>query len=46
VAYESGAAEITVTKDGKPVMRFSRYLTVWQGRADGEWKIISNIVVP
>jgi uncharacterized protein (TIGR02246 family) len=45
VAYESGSGEITEMKDGKAVTRTSRYLTVWRRAADGEWKIIRNIVL-
>ena len=45
VAYESGNAEITVVKEGKPVTRASHYLTIWQRAADGEWKIVRNIVL-
>jgi uncharacterized protein (TIGR02246 family) len=45
VAYEAGNAQVTVIKEGKPVTRTSRYLTVWQRAADGEWKIIRNIVL-
>jgi uncharacterized protein (TIGR02246 family) len=44
VAYESGNAEITVTKEGKPVRRTPRYLTIWRHIADGEWKVVRNIV--
>ena len=45
IAYELGNAEVTVIKEGKPVTRASRYLTVWQRAADGEWKIVRNIVL-
>jgi uncharacterized protein (TIGR02246 family) len=45
VAYESGNAEVTVMKEDKPVTRTSRYLTIWQRAADGEWKIVRNIVL-
>lgn len=45
VAYESGNAEITVMKEGKPLTRTSRYLTIWQRAPDGEWKIVRNIVL-
>jgi len=44
-AYESGSAEVTGEKEGKPVTRTSRYLTVWHRTADGEWKIVRNIVL-
>ncbi len=43
VASETGNAQVTVIKEGKPVTRTSRYLTVWQRAA--EWKIIPNIVL-
>jgi len=45
MAYEAGSADITVEKEGKPITRTSRYLTVWQRTADGEWKIVRNIVL-
>jgi uncharacterized protein (TIGR02246 family) len=45
VAYESGNAEITVMKEGKPLTRTSRYLTIWQRAVNGEWKIVRNIVL-
>jgi uncharacterized protein (TIGR02246 family) len=46
LAYESGYAEVGVVKEGKPIVRGSRYLTVWQRQADGEWRIIRNVVLP
>jgi len=46
MAYESGYAEVGVVRQGKPVTRGSRYLTVWQAQADGAWKILRNIVLP
>ena len=45
MAYESGSADITVEKEGKPITRTSRYLTIWQKSTDGEWKIVRNIVL-
>src|SRR5205085_4622097 len=30
VGYESGKAEVTAMKEGKPITRTSRYLTIWQ----------------
>jgi uncharacterized protein (TIGR02246 family) len=45
VAYESGNAEVTVMKEGKPVITASRFLTIWQRGAEGEWKIVRNIVL-
>ena len=46
LAYETGSAEIGVLKDGKPVVRGGRYLTVWQRQPDGDWKIWRNVVLP
>lgn len=46
LAYESGYAEVGVVREGKPTVRGSRYLTVWQRQTDGEWKIIRNVVLP
>jgi uncharacterized protein (TIGR02246 family) len=46
LAYESGYAEIGVTREGKEIVRGGRYLTVWQRQADGEWKILRNVVLP
>ena len=46
MAYESGYAEVGVVRQGKPVTRGSRYLTVWQAQSDGAWKILRNIVLP
>jgi uncharacterized protein (TIGR02246 family) len=46
LAYESGYAEVGVVRQGKPVTRGSRYLTVWQAQADGAWKILRNVVLP
>jgi uncharacterized protein (TIGR02246 family) len=46
LAYESGYGEVGRMKEGKLSSSGGRYLTVWQRRADGEWKIIRNIVLP
>lgn len=46
LAYESGYGEIGRIKDGKVATSGGRYLTVWQRAANGEWKIIRNIVLP
>ena len=46
LAYESGYGEIGFNKDGKTTTGGGRYLTVWQRQADGDWKIIRNIVLP
>lgn len=45
-AYESGAADVTVVRQGRTVTQGGRYLTVWQAQADGAWKIVRNIVLP
>jgi uncharacterized protein (TIGR02246 family) len=46
LAYESGDGEIGFVKEGKLTMKGSRYLTVWQRQADGEWKMLRNVVLP
>jgi uncharacterized protein (TIGR02246 family) len=46
LAYESGYGEIGRIKEGKVSTGGGRYLTVWQRAADGEWKIIRNLVLP
>jgi uncharacterized protein (TIGR02246 family) len=46
LAYESGYGEVGRMQAGKLSKIGGRYLTVWQRRADGEWKIIRNIVLP
>ncbi|HJQ34785.1 MAG TPA: SgcJ/EcaC family oxidoreductase [Pyrinomonadaceae bacterium] len=46
LAYESGYGETGRIKEGKVLTRGGRYLTVWQRAADGDWKIIRNIVLP
>ena len=46
LAYESGYGEVGRVKEGKLSSSRGRYLTVWQRRADGEWKIIRNIALP
>lgn len=46
LAYESGYGEIGFLKDGKVLINGGRFLTVWQRQADGEWKILRNIVLP
>ena len=45
-SYESGYGETGRIKEGKVSTRGGRYLTVWRRAADGEWKIIRNIVLP
>jgi len=46
LAYESGWGEVRRMTAGKLSSIGGRYLTVWQRGADGEWKIIRNIVLP
>ena len=46
LAYESGYGEIGLLKDGKLSINGGRFLTVWQRQANGEWKILRNIVLP
>jgi uncharacterized protein (TIGR02246 family) len=46
VAYESGYGEVGRMKEGKLTSSGGRYLTVWQRGADGEWRILRNIVLP
>jgi len=46
LAYESGYGEIGLLKDGKLSTNGGRFLTVWQRQADGDWKILRNIVLP
>jgi uncharacterized protein (TIGR02246 family) len=46
LAYESGYGEVRRMTEGKLSSSGGRYLTVWQRMADGEWKIIRNIVLP
>jgi uncharacterized protein (TIGR02246 family) len=45
-AYESGRGEIRLVRDGKASSSGGRFLTVWHHQADGEWKILRNIVLP
>lgn len=46
LAYETGYGEVTYRKDGKPATSGGPYLTVWRKQADGEWKILRNVVLP
>ena len=46
LAYESGDGEIGLLKDGKVSTYRGRFLTVWQRQANGDWKILRNIVLP
>lgn len=45
-AYESGNGEIESLREGKLSINRGRFLTVWQRQADGEWKILRNVVLP
>jgi ketosteroid isomerase-like protein len=33
-------------KDGKLSINGGRFLTVWQRQANGDWKILRNVVLP
>jgi len=46
LAYETGYGEVTNTRNGKPVTGGGPYLTVWKKQADGEWKIVRNVILP
>ncbi len=48
LAYESGYAEIgwKANNEGKVAASGGRFLTVWQRQADGDWKILTNVVLP
>jgi len=46
LAYESGYGEIGFVKDGKLSINGGRFLTVWQRQANGDWKILRNVVLP
>ena len=46
LAYESGYGEIGLLKDGKVSINGGRFLTVWQRQANGDWKILRNVVLP
>jgi uncharacterized protein (TIGR02246 family) len=46
LAYETGYGEVTYTRDGKPMTGGGPYLTVWKKQADGEWKILRNVILP
>jgi len=46
LAYESGSGEIGRLREGKLSTDSARFLTVWQRQADGEWKILRNVVFP
>jgi uncharacterized protein (TIGR02246 family) len=46
LAYESGYGEVGRMKEGKSATSGGRYLTVWRRTAEGEWKIIRNVVLP
>ena len=46
LAYESGYGEIGLMKDGKLSINGGRFLTIWQRQANGDWKILRNVVLP
>ena len=46
LAYESGDGEIGLLKDGKLSINGGRFLTIWQRQANGDWKILRNVVLP
>jgi uncharacterized protein (TIGR02246 family) len=46
LAYESGYGEIGLLTDGKLSVHGGRFLTVWQRQANGDWKILRNVVLP
>ena len=46
LAHESGYGEIGLLKDGKLSINGGRFLTVWQRQANGDWKILRNVVLP
>jgi len=46
LGYESGYGEIESLKDGKLSISGGRFLTVWQRQANGDWKILRNVVLP
>ena len=46
LAYESGYGEFGMLKDGKLSVIGGRFLTVWQRQANGDWKILRNVVLP
>ena len=46
LAYESGYGEIGLLTDGKLSIHGGRFLTVWQRQANGDWKILRNVVLP
>jgi len=46
LAYESGYGEIGLLRDGKVSIYRGRFLTVWQRQANGDWKILRNVVLP
>jgi uncharacterized protein (TIGR02246 family) len=46
LAYESGYGEFELAKEGKLSINRGRFLTVWQRQANGDWKILRNVVLP
>ena len=44
LGYTIGVAEFTVRdKDGNPVKRPGKYLTVWKKQPDGSWKVAADL---
>jgi len=46
IAYERGRGLLTRRVNNERVADWARFLTVWQRQADGDWKILRNIVLP
>jgi len=46
LAYERGRGAFTRLIDGKKTTDWARFLTIWQRQSEGDWKILSNIVLP
>ncbi len=44
MGYTYGTAETRFTdKDGKPQIRYGKYMTVWKKQRDGTWKVILDM---
>jgi len=44
MGYTYGTAETRWTdKDGKPQIRYGKYMTVWKKQRDGSWKVILDM---
>ena len=46
IAYERGRGLLARRVNNERVADWARFLTVWQRQADGDWKILRNIVLP